>query len=172
MFNELKKLLLGLCISAVVFIGFKASAAESSTTITTSAAVTNGIATNAWFISKIVVTTPSGNSANLTLNFYDNGQTNIIYTNAAYTNFTTITTNYTALYTNTLGIIQTNRYVGTWQLANEVAAATNTLPVIAAFSLTPGSTETRSGLQISTVKGLTATANTNCTIIITYSDVY
>jgi len=144
-------------------------AASFTTNVLTGVGITNNIFTTPVRITGIsVVTTNAG--LNL-LSFYDSAGATNTYVAGAYTNLVTATTNYTALYTNTLGGVQTNSFVGIWTYSNAVAAVTNVLPTLANFALQGAASDSRTGLQLITTKGLAVKASTNATLVITYTPV-
>lgn len=143
-----------------------ASAASFSNTLT-NGVVNVLLSTNA---NVVELTVASGTNA-LLLSLYDNNTAAVTYTNAAYVTRTTVATNYVKVFTNSLGITQTNTYPGIWTTTVTNAANTNNLPAIATFSLPANSTQTKI-VNISAIKGLVANmtgiTNDTCTISGTY----
>ncbi len=102
-----------------------------------------------------------------TVQFYDSGTTNQFYTNNNYASVGSYTTNWTSLYTNYMGRIQTNYISGIYTYTNTVAAATNLLPTLGLFSLQANVPLTVSVDWVN-VKGLSAKTTTNTTIVAAY----
>ena|SRR3990167_180468 len=127
---------------------------------------TNSISLTPMSIKQVTLTT--GTEGATTVNFYDNSRTNIIYTNNAFSTRVSYTTNFTVNYTNANGVVQTNLFDGVWTASSTTAAATNTLPVLLSITLPASSTKTLT-VPINTVKGLSATSDTNATVNIIYT---
>ncbi len=105
-----------------------------------------------------IVQITASSAAAVTVNFYDAATNQIVYTNAAYTSYSSYVTNITALYTNTQGFIQTNTTSKLWTYATSVAANTNvSYPIIASVTVPASGTIVRSfSPYLNIAQGLTA----------------
>lgn len=98
---------------------------------------TNILATNI-NVTKITVLSATAN----VIRFYD-AQTNypwalLTYSNQAYTNWTSAAFTTNVVFTNSLGRVQTNTYVGVANSPAAVAAGTNSYPLIGTIALSAG----------------------------------
>jgi hypothetical protein len=102
------------------------------------------------------------------IRFYDSATNSISYTNGSYSNRVTIDpyTN-TVIHTNSVGRINTNKYVGQYTYWTNVDASTNTYPVIGTIAVAAG---VPVSIPVNWViaRGLFAVAITNATISIEY----
>ena len=108
-------------------------------------------------------------STNTTVKFYDSATTTTNYVQAAYTGYTSYSTNITQVFTNTAGILITNTISGTYRAPTAVALATNELTK-AQILMVPGSSllSRDVGNQLYT-RGITAVSDQDCLVTITYS---
>lgn len=146
--------------------------------VTTTGASTNNLLSHSAAITGFVFVNSDATQV-ATVHLVDSYTTNLVYTNAAYTNysistFTSLSTNvptalnpYLMIYTNFQGIIETNTNSFIMTVAGVSAAATNNLPVIVHLSIPAASTVTYSpALAITAWRGITIT-NSNVTNIST-----
>ncbi len=113
-------------------------------------------------------------TATVTVRFYDAPSTSLVWTNAAYTNFTTYTTNIVITTTNYNGVVETSTNLATYTAPHAVALnASQAYKQLKSMSVAAGGTVTWtpvSGVYLN--YGLAATNNqTNVTINYTYSSV-
>jgi len=123
-------------------------------TMATANSVTNlntafSIPTSGVFVTKISIAVPTAATSNATFFFYDwwaSRQTNLWFTNiVSFTNATIVdpfTNN--VIFTNSLGQVQTNQYIGKGVFYTNVTAAntTGSVPAIGAITVSPGTTYT------------------------------
>lgn len=165
----IKTLLVGL-----IAVGLNLSVQAAEVSATTSTNATYNLLSVGALASNYRIT--SGADA-VTVKFYDasdassSATTAPTITNDTYTAITRYITNYTVLYTNTLGTIQTNTYSGLYNASTTVAAATNSLTPITTV-VVPANTTYEPGVGTvdwNLVRGLVAIANTNATVSVTYT---
>lgn len=147
--NSLMMVLGGL----MMFASFEAkSQIAVGATMATAQSVTNlntlmGIPTNGVTVTKVTIAVPSAATSNATFFFYDwfaGFQTNLWQTNiVSFTNKTVVNpfTN-TVVFTNSLGRVDTNQYIGRAEFYTNVTAAntTSSVPAIGAITVSPGTT--------------------------------
>lgn len=163
--------IIGVCMSMVAC---KQTAQAATTNFVVTANATNIVFDQGVNISSVKLIT-GANTGSPSITFYDNNTNSITYTNAAYTNYTTVNTNVTSIITNSQGFLQTNIYPGQWTYASSVAANTNNLPVILSLAA-PANSSTISYANLVTSKGFVARASTaaitNCILQIIYEFSY
>lgn len=122
--------------------------------------------TNATEIGSITVLAVDTNEV---VHFFDNPSGTNIWTNAAYTNYSTFSSNIVVTSTNAQGIITTNTYTGvTYSLVVTNAASTNTQVPVITVSVPVGAQSTLYG-RWDFGRGVTIqTKGTNATIVFTY----
>jgi hypothetical protein len=157
--NYMKKILFSLLFAV---LGLAVQAQSFYSTNITTAGHVNVLATG----NRTALLTLLGTAAG-TVTFYDSATTNQFITNGNYASVGAYTTNYTQLYTNTAGIIQTNLIVGLYTYTNTVAAATNIAPSLGVFALQANVPLTVS-VDWLLIKGLSAKTTTNTTIVAAY----
>lgn len=158
----MKKFLLSL---AIAILAFSAQAQSSTYSANLSAGTTLAFSYPV-HISSITVSGTSAGATTVTL--YDNSAASTTYTNAAYTSVNRYSTNITSVITNTAGNLQTNTYTGYVTTTTTTAAATNTFPVVAAFTAGASLVNGPNTVDFNTLRGLVLSASTNATIEITY----
>lgn len=104
---------------------------------------------------------------NATLYFFDAATAITNYVQAAYTSYTTYTTNYNVVWTNQNAVLVTNTFNGLYTAPVANSAATNTRPALLTV-VVPANTVLNKDVKIQTVLGLTAVGNQNLTLITTY----
>ncbi len=163
----MKKLFKLIIVTGLMMLGLNAHALQTSIVLTNG--VTNVVLSAGWGISKIQVVagTTTATGTNALVKLYDS-LGGLVYTNAAYTTWATVTTNQTSIYTNSVGSLTTNTYLGVNSYATNIVANTNALPVIFSQAVVSGASYTQFP-NIITYKGLSATVwTTNVTLIIDY----
>lgn len=160
--KNLKTLSLLIGLAVLISVSSRIHAASASLTTTTNYSY-NLLSVPASVSS---VNIASGSGA-LTVKFYDTTATNLLYTNGSYVSRSTYISNIVNNYTTTTGITNytTNRVAYTLTVTN--AAATNTLPVAAVWSI-PANTEIVLDVDLKFSKGIVVNANTNATVNIVY----
>jgi len=133
-------------------LGLTANAQIAVVDIAVAGTAYNALATPAT-LTTLSFTSTTTNTAILRL--YDSATTTTNYVRAAYTNWVSYATNFSTVFTNGDGILVTNTFDGTFSGPVTVAAATNTLPVVAILIAAPNSTVTKQ-VTIPTARGLTA----------------
>ena len=119
--------------------------------MTTANSVTNlntlfNIPTSGVTVTKVTIAVPTASTTNATFFFYDwfaSNQTNLWATNIfRYTNRTSLDFTNTVLFTNSLGRLDTNLYVGRADFMTNVVATntTSSVPAIGAITVSPGTT--------------------------------
>lgn len=153
-----------------MLVGLTASAQTQTATVSTSAAARNTMITNAARL--LSVTIANDTAQPLTVKLFDagyNASTNLTWTNSAYTNTISYTTNIVTSYVTTTGVTNSLTNAGIFTVINSVSAATNSYPTVNTLSI-PASDSVvwapTGGFLVS--RGLIATNNTNCTITIQY----
>lgn len=102
---------------------------------------------------------------------YDNSAAASTYTNAAYTNFTTFSSNVVTTYVTTTGVTNNLTNAVLYTAANAVAANTNALPVLASLAAGPNGSTVFGAYPIALTKGLAISNNAaGCTVQIVYRD--
>lgn len=151
-----------------------ANAQSILTTNLAQGASTNLFLTNAVYITGVTVTSGANTAGtNVLINLYDASTATNQIVLAAYTNMISFKTNFISVITNSLGLLQTNKYAGLWTTNNAVAAITNTLAPVYTVNLPPNSSGgNSSGLRILVTKGLSCTQNagaSNATVTVFYT---
>lgn len=167
-------LTVGLAISALqvksqIIIGQPSFANRTLATNLTLAPSTNEctlLLTNATEITAITVLAVDTNEL---VRFFDNPSGTNIWTNAAYTNYSTYSSNIVVTSTNAQGIITTNSYTNVaYSLVVTNAAATNSQSPVVSISVPVGGQVTSAG-RWTFGRGVTVqTTGTNATIVIYY----
>lgn len=153
-------------LSMLAAIFLVAASTQAQTTNVSLSTGTNQVIIGSYQLFTLVAA--SGTNS-VTIDLYDNAQTNITYTNAQYITQTTVSTNVTVIFTNSVGNIQTNKYPGQWTYSVTNAANTNTLPILQTFVLTPNTSITRT-VDMTVIKGLVAKASSsNSTLAVTFT---
>lgn len=149
----------------LVTIGLVAASYGADVSVTPTSSSTNQVVAGRASVALITVTATTANA--VTASFYDNGATNKTYITTEYLTRTRSSATWTNIWTNTLGILQTNIFTGQSTTVTTNAAATNTLPTVTTFAV-PASGSVTKVLDLTLVNGLVAVVNTNCTITVTY----
>jgi hypothetical protein len=131
------------------------------------AATTNALITNATEVTSITLL--AGGTGNETVALFDSALGKTVWTNAAYTNYATYSSNLVVTSTNAQGIITTNTYTGVaYSLVVTNAAATNAMVPAVVVTVPAGAQSTVLG-RWDFARGVTATnASTNVTVILNY----
>lgn len=168
--KNMKTLLNKLTLIAALVLAINTAQAQSSASVSPSAAARNTMITNASRI--LSVTIANASAATLGVTLFDagyNSTTNLTWTNSAYTNTITYTTNIVTSYVTTTGVTNSLTNSGIFTVINTVSAATNSFPTVNTLSAPAGETVVwvpTGGYIVS--RGLIATNNTNCTITVQY----
>lgn len=110
----------------------------------------------------------SSTNATQNVKFYDSTGITTNYVQAAYTNYTTVSTNWTTTFTNATGVIITNTFTGISHVPTAVALATNELPAKLQFLVAGSGTRQLSGLAVQPTRGITVYATGYGTLEIGY----
>lgn len=151
-------IILGLLLSA------SAVFADNTVTVLTANTAANIYAANR-IIDEIAVTATSANVT--TVNFYDSATSATNYTRTAYTGYTSYATNFTTIFTNESGVLVTNSFSGVYTAPVAVAGGATVLPKLQTI-IVPGSALRVKAVQLQTIRGLTAMADQNCIVEVTY----
>lgn len=131
--------------------------------------ITNGTPTlllsGAKIVDNIVVLNSSTNTA--TVRFYDSSTADTNVVRAAYTRYTTISTNFDSVFTNTAGVLVTNTFAGVYKAPVAVSAVTNARPVIQAIAV-PASTTASKDTHIQTIRGLILLSDQDVVVTVDY----
>ncbi len=163
----MKKLFKSLIGLGLLVLGLNAHALQTSLVLTNGA--TNVVLTAGAGISRIQVVTGTtlASGTNAIVKLYDSSTGSLVYTNAPYTTYITVTTNMSSVYTNSVGTVTTNTYPGVYTYPT-AGSTNNTLPVIYNQAFLTGSSYTAFP-NLVTYRGLSATVwTTNVTLIIDY----
>lgn len=123
-------LIFGLCLTALSAFGqANLTVASSVTAGTPTTLLSNGV----YQIYNITFF----NSSNVasTLKFYDSTAGSVSNVQAAYVSYSTISTNWTDVFTNAQGLVITNTFTGVAQVGTTVNAITNERPVMVNFAV-------------------------------------
>lgn len=156
-------------IAALLLASVAFSAAKAATaTATVTTASTNSLITVGARIQSYVVANSS--AATCTIKFFDAPSTSLTYTNPAYTNYVSYTTNIVTSYVTYSGVTNSLTNSGLYSYSSTVAAATNNYRTIVTLTVPAGETVTYTPTDGTLVSfGLTSTNSTNAAITITYS---
>jgi hypothetical protein len=158
----MKKFLLSLAVALLACVGAHAQS------VYTTNYTGNGTIVLLSFPANIQSITVAGTSAGaVTATLRDNSTGTITFTNAAYTSAQTYATNITSIITNSTGSLQTNTFSGYFTTTLSVAANTNNLPILGAYSAGASASTTYTA-NFNTVRGLIATMSTNATVTVVY----
>lgn len=164
--NILKSILIGL---AALATGFATQAADRFTASAVSATTPLTILTGGKYIVKDILFV-NGNTTNAaTVKFYDSASnsTNIII--GSRTVYSSYTTNYNIVHTNTAGIVITNTVSGVYTYGTATAQSTNERPTaVGPFLVTANSSRTLSDVNVAPILGLTIYSTQAGTVEVTY----
>lgn len=133
--NIIKSLIV---IGALMFAN--QSFAATATVSVSAAASTNSLLSAGARVTSVVIANSGTNATTFAL--LDAPSTTTTYTVGAYTNWTSVSTNITQVYTTPSGVSQTNTLTGVYQVANPVSASTNTYPAALLFTVPASTTVT------------------------------
>ena len=162
-------------LKSLIVIGFLAVASHSfgatASVVASTASTQNGILTAGARVTQVTIANAGTNAVTLAL--LDAPATTYTYTLAAYTNWSTISTNITQVYVTPSGVSQTNTLSGVFQASNPVAASTNVYPAGLVYTIPASSTVTYtpSGNGLLLMRGALLTnsaAGGNMTVTLTY----
>lgn len=162
-------------LKSLLVIGMLAFANQSfgatASVVASTASTANSILTSGARVTQVTIANAGTNAT--TLAILDAPSTTYTYTLSAYTNWSTITTNITQVYTTPSGVSQTNTLSGVYQVANPVAASTNVYPAGLVYTIPASSTVTYtpSGNGLLLMRGALLTnsaAGGNMTVTLTY----
>lgn len=112
------------------------------------------------------------NSTNVlgTVKFYDSTSNTTNYVQSAYTAYSTVSTNWSNVFTNATGIIVTNTFTGIANVGTSVSASTNELPARLSF-VVPASGSRAIERVFQPARGATVYSTVPGTLEITYRPV-
>lgn len=135
----MKNLLKSLIVIGALLFASQSFGATATVTVS-AAATTNSLLSVGSRVTQVVMANAGTNATVLAL--LDAPSTLTTYTNGAYTNWSTISTNITQVYTTPSGVSQTNTLTGVYQVSTAVAAATNNYPPSLLYVIPASSTVT------------------------------
>lgn len=149
----MKLFLRSLAIAVFAFITHTSFAADKVASFTIATATpTNILSGGKYVITDILFF--NGTNVTTSTKLYDSTGVTTNYVQGAYTNYSTISTNWSTTFTNATGIIVTNTFTGITHVPTANAASTNELPAKFLF-LTAGSGSRQvSGLAIQPARGI------------------
>lgn len=155
---------------ALLALGFTASAQNKTLVANlTYNTPTNLLAGGKYTILEVLF--QNAHATNSTIKFYDSATSSTNYVQAAYTAYSSYSTNYSTTFTNTAGIVITNTWTGTYRSSSSVSAVTNERPaVLGPFFIQASATTTVSDLAVSPNLGLTVYSGATGTLQITYRE--
>ena len=120
--------------AALVFLAPLAVLGQANTTVASSisANTPTTLLSNGVYQIYSITFYNSSNAAS-TLKFYDSVAGSVSNVQAAYVSYSTISTNWTQVFTNAEGLIVSNTFSGVAQVGTSVAATTNLRPVVVNF---------------------------------------
>jgi len=118
-------------------------------------------------VTQVVITAPTATNATLAL--YDSPNTNTSYVLAGYTNISTYATNLISVYTNFMGVLNTNTlYTNVLvDYTNNVAASTNSYPLRLQLTALSGTAAIADNVNYYFGQGVTATNTSTGTATVT-----
>lgn len=119
-------------------------------------------------ITQIAITAPANNTASIRI--HDSPTNSAYYTNASYVSDASYVTNYTTIYTNFFGVVNTNTYNALVHYSITNAATTNLYPVRFTGSTATNTTSVFDGVNYWFINGpwATNTGSGSVTVTVTY----
>lgn len=130
-----------------------------------SANTTSNILSASAIIDNLTLINTTTNNAQV--NFYDSSNTTTTRVQAAYTAYSSYSTNFSVVWTNEANVLVTNTFSGLYTGPTAVSASTNTLPLVISLFV-PASTILNKDVRLHTIRGLNATASQALTLTTTY----
>ena len=125
--------------SILMLIALTATARADSVSFTASAAAITNLVNVPLLVNQVII---SANTNATTVYLYDSKSTTLTYTNNVYQTITTTIGNITNVYTNFLGTVQTNVYLGMQRAYVTNSASTNSFNVVATLIVPANTTIT------------------------------
>ena len=150
----MKNILKFLAVAVFAVIANTSFAADKITTATVVAGTPTNILSGGKYVVTDILFVNAG-ATNGVVKLYDSTGVTTNYVIAAYTNYTTVSTNWSTTFTNATGIIITNTFTGISHVPTAVAAATNELPARLSFLIPASNTRTFNGIAVQPAKGIT-----------------
>jgi len=163
----MKLLIRAFIILASVVLANVSIAADFIKTATVAAATPTNILSGGKYVVTDVL---FYNGTNVTgaVKLYDSTGVTTNYVIGAYTNYSTVSTNWSTTFTNATGIIVTNTYTGISHVPTAVAAATNELPAKLTFLVVGSGSRQLNGLAVQPARGITVYSTVAGTLEIGY----
>jgi hypothetical protein len=161
--NYDKKKIRGYCFAVLLSLSLMTVAVADSVTYATASGGISNLVNVPILVNQLILS--SSASTNTTVYLIDSKTTALTFTNNIYYTISSTVGNVTNVYTNVLGTIQTNVYLGQQLTTVTNAASTNNLSVVATLIVPAASTITytpanfyrfMNGLLVTNVNGVTA----------------
>ncbi len=164
--NILKSLLLGVTVLMTVL---SAKAADRFTSSAVSATTPLTILSGGKYLVKDILFVNGNTTNSATVKFYDSAANATNIAIGSRTVYSSYTTNYNVVHTNTAGIVITNTYSGIYTYGTATAASTNERPTsVGPFLVTANSSRTLSDVNVAPLLGLTIYSTQAGTVEVTY----
>lgn len=139
--------------------------AQTAVSAVTGGTAVNLLSTGGYIIDSITFTATTTN--NTTVKFYDSSSTATNIVRAAYTSYSSYSTNFDSVFTNEAGILVTNTFVGRYTYPTSVSAVTNERPKLTTI-VVPASGQRTKDTTIINARGLTLLSDYDGIVEVTY----